>query len=225
MFRRWIPKLNTNEIAAIGLFVTVVIAAIYFLQLVAMQHSVTEQRNAVTQQIHAIRVDQRAWMNVRITLPDRVTFKEGEQLSIPLQMSNTGKTPASKVEIYVFSDFLPTSQAPQFGGRYALKFGCGVVMPNSPPVTLTVSPTQLTPEQTRLPNPVVGKPIIVTPDINKALADGSRYIVTSGFLVYDDIFHKNHRFQFCSFVSNDAFHWMDTARPCVDYNKIDDEEE
>ena len=39
--RRWIRGLNATEIAALGLFVTVTIAVIYFLQLLAMQRTVT----------------------------------------------------------------------------------------------------------------------------------------------------------------------------------------
>lgn len=39
-FRQWIRSLETNEIAAAGLFVTIVIATIYFFQLLSMQDTV-----------------------------------------------------------------------------------------------------------------------------------------------------------------------------------------
>lgn len=94
--RQWISKLHGNEIAVIGLFVTVIIAVVYFFQLLSMQDTVTE----MTKQT---RLSVRPWIgldegpNAIETTPLQIDKDGNASLVYKIVAKNYGSTPAANV--------------------------------------------------------------------------------------------------------------------------------
>jgi hypothetical protein len=95
-FRRWIRSLETTEIAVAGLFVTVIIAAIYFFQLLSMQDTVTAMEKQT-------RLSVRPWVGLdeglnAIQTTALVIDKDGNAgLNYIIHAKNYSNTPAANV--------------------------------------------------------------------------------------------------------------------------------
>ncbi|MGA2204334.1 MAG: hypothetical protein ABSG40_20510 [Terriglobales bacterium] len=95
-FRRWLRSLQTNEIAVAGLFVTVIIAAIYFFQLLSMQDTVKEMGRQT-------RLSVRPWIgldegpNAIENTPLQIDKDGNASLVYKIVAKNYGSTPAANV--------------------------------------------------------------------------------------------------------------------------------
>lgn len=207
-----IRKPDPFDVALWGLVIAVGVGVIYYFQLLAM-------RDSITQQVHTIRVDQRAWVGLRTQLTDNPRLDlppDNQELSIPIQVSNTGKTPAKDVKVIIINTYLrPITERQDFpkGPGYALEIGYGIMMPNSPPQIVQITPTQ------------EGKKVTMSPELRKVILDGTKYFDVYGWLTYEDFFHKRHRTDFCFFFSGDAGRVSKPAEDCVNHNQMDEEEE
>jgi len=95
-FRRWIRSLHTSEVSVTGLLVTVLIAAIYFLQLLSMQDTVKEMEKQT-------RLSVRPWIgldegpNAIETTPLQIDKDGNASLVYKIVTKNYGNTPATNV--------------------------------------------------------------------------------------------------------------------------------
>lgn len=158
---------------------------------------------------HNFKVDERAWVNLRNEMAEsqRIDLPpDGQQLSIPIQVSNIGKTPAKDVTVFMSSAYLPIDQSPDFDGAPNAEIGYGSMMPNAPPVVI----------------PIMPKRLILNPEIRNAFLNGSNYLDIYGRITYEDIFDNPHKARFCFFFGSDIAHMKKAAENCVKYNQIED---
>ena len=187
----------------------------------------TFQTNTLTER--ALRIDKRAWMDIGnpAKLPDNCS------ILTPIQISNTGRIPARKVEIRIAAAVLPKESIPDFGlavtqtiptqGTTGLWFTAGVVMPNSPPLILDdFGPKNNPTSHVILQSETItaAAPMLYTPDLKDKINKGDWYVEVHGRITYDDAF-GSHWIQFCKFMASHSFHFTNSAKQCVDYNDTD----
>ena len=108
------------------LVVTVIIAAIYFFQLLSMQQSVELTRKAM-------KIDQRAWLVAAI--PTNLSLT-GADIPADIKLTDIGKTVAMHVVGKVVGMVMPRGAAPtldQYTGHASMTFNSGAVYPSTQP--------------------------------------------------------------------------------------------
>ena len=170
---------------------------------------------------HNFKIDQRAWIDFRLKSPTNGRMDlppVGQEWSIPLQISNTGKTYARDVHVQVRDSLSPINKRTDFNvSGFVLEFGYGFLLPSTPPEIVSIAPTYWAPDgKTQIQ-------IFVDPTIRKQIDEGSKYLDVFGWITYQDIFKKEHSSQFCFFIGSDTAHMSKAAEDCVNFNKIDDE--
>jgi hypothetical protein len=158
----------------------------------------------------ALLVDQRAWISVAI--PTNFPL-EGTSILAPLQIANTGKTPAKDVEGDIIATVLKKGVEPVFDfslGHPHNRLYAGAVFPNAP-IPTTVPIVRY--------GPMVPEPIVPTPELRQEIAGGQSFIILYGKITYADIFGVQHWTAFCT-GSGPAIQTSDLKK-CISYNDID----
>jgi hypothetical protein len=185
----------------ITLFLTALTLAVYFTQAYYMRK--------------AMRVDQRAWVNIPIPSNFPMT---GTSIPVTLQIIDTGKTPARIESGKFVGTILEKGEHPHIGefnvGHPYNKFTLGAVYPNSP-VPLSIE-LQHYGDKTQ-------QAIPVDETLRQEIANGKKYIIVFGRIEYTDMFDLHHWSQFCT-GSGSAID-SDDLRHCVLYNDFDAEED
>jgi hypothetical protein len=160
------------------------------------------------------RTDQRAWVKLQIfpdaTIP--IDFTAGNVITVPVRISNVGKTVALNNKLFLFVDVLSPNQSPNLthaGQDHAFGFHShtGAFFPNAF-------------NDLRIPriNPADGKEVPTTIEEAKDLA---KYVAVYGTVEYDDIFGVHHWTNFCEpIVLAGSFN----ASACIDSNAVDHNE-
>lgn len=161
-----------------------------------------------------MRQDQRAWLDIVIG-----NFQWGLNVpvSVPVIITNMGKTPARKFRVAVVVEVLTIDKSPDLSDKL-----------NTPAVTETAG--IMTPHSV---STLKGQTFLVDPsDKSKAipwnlgetdklnLEIGKTYWVAHGMLWYDDIFKTSHWRKFCTFGSPKPGILMPTGA-CSEYNNVD----
>lgn len=182
-----------------------------------------DQATAAQESVKAIqkqmRQDQRAWMHFSETKITMTANAQGEvDVTVPLTMFATGKTPAKKVRMEFAMEIVKNEQNGITGFPYAyiprLQDTTGIIVPGEPQSTFTVhllkgiKGTQLA--ETRL----------LSVNEYQDLVKGKTFLIVYGRIRYRDIFNIPHETRYCHFLSpsgKDAY-----ASRCTEYNGIDD---
>ena len=191
----------------------------------------THRTNTLTER--AMRIDKRAWMDVKSDIGNPAKLPDNCSILTPIQISNTGRIPARRVEIRIATAVLPKDTSPDFGlapnqkgpaqGTTGVWYAAGVIMPNSPPFTLDdFGPKNNTTSHVILQPEVVtaAAPLLYTPDLKDKINKGEWYVEVHGRITYDDAF-GSHWIQFCKFMASHSFQFTNSAKQCVDYNDTD----
>jgi hypothetical protein len=197
--------------------ITLIIAAELGLAIYALEESKLQGevlRDLKDNEERAARLNERPWMNVAVGQGQLV---DGQPLVMPIQITNSGKTPAKNVQGTIVLNLLHKGEEPGFiyetgHPRYAIDVG--MMAPNFPNrLSWAVLPKNLPPSA-----PL--KPISVSSVIRQGINDGSLYIAAHGRITYDDIFGKSHWMTFCSYAQNPPITGPDAAK-CSQHNDVD----
>lgn len=164
-----------------------------------------------------MRIDERAWVNVSV---GKAPMIDNSPLQIPVTLTNDGRTPALNVTGNIVINLLRYGEEPDLIYKkghpaYAIEVkALTAKLPQNLP--FNVLPKYLDSEK-----PLV--PINVTPQLRRAIADGTLYIVVHARLEYDDVFGIHHWIQFCGHASNGipGIQQQSPGQACGDYNDVD----
>ena len=152
------------------------------------------------------KIDQRAWISVTTTGFDASVNKPAVA---GLQIVNTGKTPARRVEGVAIARKMEADKEDIEDFYYPTGnyLTVGNIFPNG---------------TSKLDIPVVDKnydPIIGTPELINDATNKRIYFVIYGKLSYEDAFGRNHWFSFCALSKNVTFNQV--PQRCSSYNDFD----
>jgi hypothetical protein len=185
---------------------------------VAVRNGIEESSNRSKEALDAtignFRQEQRAWIGISIPRFSIADQKDGDVIHAPIIISNTGRTPARKIEISANVTILKkgtdalilnSEGRPKHG--VLLRFGS--VQPNeiigdfSIPAIDTFKGT-------------IGS-VKMTPEIRAGIPDGSYTFVIHGRLTYFDYFGKEHWVRFCHYANG----LFGGTEECFSYNDFD----
>ena len=135
---------------------------------------------------------------------------DGSSIPAPIQIANTGKTPAKDVEGDIVATVLKKGEEPSFDfstGHPHNKLYAGAIFPNAP-INTTISVVRYgsqTPEA-----------VVPTPELRQQIANGESFIIFYGKITYVDVFDVSHWTAFCT-GSGSA---MGDLRKCLSYNDV-----
>jgi hypothetical protein len=162
----------------------------------------TKQTTILENQLRAMRVDQRAWINVQIKI---TKLEEGQPLQGMVTFSNTGKTPAKKVGGTGSIQKVAANKSPKVQGFHDTVIS-GLILPGG-----------------ELPLPVTSRDdksaINLTKTDIEELRSGKAYIAILGKFGYDDIYDTTHWIKYCLWKDFSAGTY--SAAECVNHNEID----
>ncbi|HXM95758.1 MAG TPA: hypothetical protein VOA64_16150 [Candidatus Dormibacteraeota bacterium] len=180
------------------------------------------QANAAQESVKAIqrqmRQDQRAWMTISSGNTDfaKKTVESKEVLvTIPITITNTGKTPAKRVVTEIVVENVSMSKAPSFSYVVARTTDVGgAILPNAAH-QIAVQPLEFVPETKEFRT----KPLS---DLEyQELLAGKSYMATYGRIEYKDVFGVKHWFKFCSLALLSPKNVTMAPKACADYNDVD----
>ena len=156
----------------------------------AIESSERQSSLALESSIETFRNDQRAWIGVEIIEAHPPTINVGDPAYITFAFKNTGKTPARNVRATITKDPVQTGIRPDFTYARERTARYGILPPNgSAHVTLSVANSISTGDL---------RPII--PPILTALVNGTIIYYIHGFVLYGDIFDREHWMTICYFA-------------------------
>jgi hypothetical protein len=161
----------------------------------------------------SLRLDQRAWVSVAI--PASFPFN-GRSIPATIQMTSTGKTPATGVQGDVVATILVKGEKLAFEdysvGHPHNRLHAVAIFPNAPiPATLLVAKYGPASEQYVIPDG----------SLRKDIANGNRFIVFYGEITYSDVFGVKHWTRFCTTTVTAV---LDNLKDCISYNNVDGNE-
>jgi hypothetical protein len=188
-------------------------------QVGAAQDSVKAIQRQMTQ-------DQRPWVSLNLNWPSvkgpkgeplgtLVQVTENEPLSVPVQITNTGKTAARNVHASMFVDVVKTDEEPRLNSSKdrAWKFESGTLFPNTPSGFLAYR---------QEPNKNALEAFsVLTPTENQELKNGQAYLSIHGEIKYEDVFRNHHWTKFCFWFPMTLAPKYYTAQDCAKYNGVD----
>lgn len=213
-FRLQIGLLIATVLAFIAAFAY---ARIAYKQWRAMGSALRESQRQTAVSINSSRLEQRAWIQTTIRLPD--AMRSGTPFSIPVKIENTGKTPAKNVFGYVVVNFFPATEAPRLEvpENWQL-FKYGMLAAGRGDETkydlLSTKPVKDASHIAHIP----------TRDDVMAFAGRKTRLVTYGKLCYDDAFGVHHWLTFCQYTPIGEREDQPLIH-CVNYNAADSYEE
>ena len=192
-----------------------------------IQKSADAAKDAATTQTRAFYLEQRAWI---VPSPRGApTFIVGQEITTPLAILNTGKTPAlslnSDVGVWLFKkNELPEFVYKETSGHPVYKIRGGTIFPNEPDApTSTISYAVVEHGKEFIHRKA--KPVVLTKELNENLQFGDDlWIATLGQFTYNDVFGTPHWTHFCwvvTFPGTIAKPVQPGKQVCSNYNDID----
>ena len=159
-------------------------------------------------QLHTMRVDQRPWMVVGSNIPPPV---ENQPLLVRLNVANTGKTAAKRVQQTFIVRILKTTELPIFDYNVPnVRAFAGVVASNQPsPINV---PVLASVDDAGNPNPRR----MTKADVDD-FTSGKSYIFVFGKIEYYDVYDVAHWLHFCFWSARGGA----PTKTCTDYNDTD----
>lgn len=161
-------------------------------------------------QLHAQRIDQRAWIKIEHVLEE---ITENKPLWVKIHVTNTGKTPAKRVDGLFWLQKVASQASPNFaspGGAHQASF-TGILLPSSPINVRAARFTEQTPD-------IFNPPNLTKSDVED-IKYGRAYIAIFGKVTYFDIFDIPHWITFCGWEVRANGNY--SAMECAEYNNID----
>jgi hypothetical protein len=159
------------------------------------------------------RIDQRCWEKIEVIRNAgskiAIDWAAGKQITVPLRISNSGKTVALQNNLTVFVEVLSPSESPNLrhvGQQHAIGFHS---------FTGAFFPNEVQDFQVPRLNPDDGTSELTT---DAEAADQTKYIAVYGIVEYDDVFGKHHWTKFCHPINLSSPY---NAADCVNYNDVD----
>jgi len=161
----------------------------------------------------ALHLDQRAWIDVSFGMP---VLKENSPISVPITVTNTGKTAAKTFEGYIVIASVKREDEPLFGGldkpgEGRVPMRVGILLPNRPTSVMFVAVKPGTQNREQ---------VFLTPSLNQEIQNGQSVILAYGRINYTDIFGTKHWIKFCG--SHGALIGV-APKKCSSYNDIDND--
>lgn len=163
-----------------------------------------------------MRQDQRAWLQVRLSLPD--TLAENQPVTGLSQLTNIGRTPAAKKVINeMVIEMVPNGSQPEFKYNYIprLTETVGVILPNLPPENSTPQLFH------RKENSDIPEPTLLTHDDILNLTSGRAYLVIHSRVRYYDVFGASHWIKSCAWKPYSTSNHLFTVGKCTAYQDVD----
>lgn len=178
------------------------------------------QWEAMRGQLAEMRKDQRAWLYA--TEGSRPLLVVGRALPAVVNLTDTGKTPATKVYAEIYVEVVPNGASPHFenGGMRSIQ-ETGLILPNTVPEFKGVPLSVWRWRYKFGGKPHEGEPYPLAQTEFDSLSRGDSWIALHGIVRYQDVFHVDHWTKFC-FWSNELKVGSYTAQSCTAYNSTDD---
>jgi hypothetical protein len=186
-------------------------------QLKVAQQQAKAAQDSVSATQDQMRLSERAWMSITMGAISKPV--EGQRMSIPVTITNTGKTVAKRITLMVrirqVENTLAAEKAMIFSYDEPGTFSeaVGFLAPNDAPLTQEVATMEIDPA-TKYP-----RPILLSHTNFERLNNSVDFMLAYAQLTYFDIFGVQHWVRSCVYVlppSNGAY-----ARKCTDYRDID----
>jgi len=195
----------------------------------------TAQESLLTAQRQLV-IDQRAWL--KFSDDPATQFLKGQPISIPIHVTNIGKTPAEHLWWAIYTSFVPSGEEPDLPGKHIVPGDSIYKLDRSsarqthilheeyersllyPADHDDATATRL--ERVRENGAFRVQPAPLLSPEWESFATGKSYIVVFGEVWYLDIFGVTHWTSFC--VSKTAT-GGNTSRKCVEYGKVDNNTE
>jgi len=164
-------------------------------------------------------IDQRAWIGIIV---GRSAMVDGQPLVMPIQITNTGKTPAFNMHGKIVINLLSENEEPDFSyvhghPSYEVAPGGQTLLPNLPQNLQFPA----LPKYDTAPDKPLNH-VIVNDSVRRAANSGQSYIVVHGEIFYDDVFEIHHWIKFCDYAHNIVgFREHSVANTCGPYNDVD----
>jgi hypothetical protein len=198
------------------LITTIVIAWIYYHQLQQMVKTTTATKEAITDSDRNFRIDERAWIEIQVPNIDFRRETIGKIFVVPIEIINTGKTPARNIQIKGVVSIvrnrsglvdLPSGDITH---GYSL-MRIGIMQPNQ-----SIKDWSLA----ALDTDGVSKPVTTTQAIRDHVMDASYSVVVHGRVIYEDAFGGEHWLTFC----HNSNGLIGGSPQCFEYNNFDRDE-
>ena len=184
----------------------------------AAKGQIAQAQKALDASLAASRLDQRAWV---VITPGKEDIKINEPIYLPLEFSNTGKTPAINTQGFIVFMFVGRTDILNFNQQGILPMDFKTLFPNEKRLEhiplITREDVASEPTPTVLTQPLIG-----------ALRVGELSTVVFGKISYRDVFGTSHWMKFCEYVSMPlaparrlAFLSSSNRARCANYNEID----
>jgi len=184
-------------------------------QLGISQQQVDAAQDSVKAIQRQMRQDQRAWLDIGF---GNFQWSVNAPVSVPVLVTNVGKTPAIKFLAIVVVEVLTIDKPPDLGKELkvpAISQSAGIMTPHTIATlkgqTLLVDPSDKT----------KAVPWNLRETDRLSLETGKTYWVAHGMLWYEDIFKAHHWRKFCTFGSPSKTDILTPTRACSDYNTVD----
>ena len=166
-------------------------------------------KNSSDTAITTMHLDQKAWLMFDADYADTLRLHRIEEITVPVQLRNIGKTPARKIDGFVEVDEVPVNDVPKFdytNPPRPIRLQGGLIYPGFPN---TSEAAELTNDRT---------PVLATPEKRRKFENGKLAFVVWGRIAYEDIFGDGHWIKFCHSITNSP---LGKFKACTDQNTID----
>lgn len=163
----------------------------------------TNQTTILENQLRAMRIDQRAWINVKLQIDQ---IEAGQPLHGTVKVVNTGKTPAKKVAGTASVQKVANNKSPKLEGLLIRTVFSALIPPGGElPLSVTSQDDKSV--------------INLTKTDIEDLRSGKAYIAVLGKLWYEDIYDTPHWIKYC--LWKDFSPGTYSAAECVNSNETD----
>lgn len=172
-------------------------------------------------QLDEMRTDQRAWITFSAGL---IQYPQDEasigivRVSVPITITNIGKTAARVIDAQFVMDYEVEGQSPDFvyDGRARTFDTIGIIFPGTP-----TQPFNVPFSKEMVKDPRRTEPRYLTSSEYHDLQNGNGYMAIYGQATFIDIFGRKHWVHYCTFfVAPDVAVYV-SSKACVDYNDTD----
>jgi hypothetical protein len=167
-------------------------------------------------QLDVMRKDERAWVVVTDVDFKKLKFEVGEDLSVPLTITNIGKTPATNIRGDFYIELIPNGAVPHFESPVLVRMttSVGLLIPNAKMTIVAERANQGINPAKPDPEPVTDAEIA---DYNA----GGSWIAEHGALTYQDAFGVLHFTRQCTWDGSSGK--LLQAQNCTAYNSTDNQ--
>jgi hypothetical protein len=173
------------------------------------------------EQLHEMRTDQRAWINLTVGAAKVTKDSAGNaSITVPITISNTGKSPAKKVLAEVVVEKVRNGDSPEFiyENRSRTYSVSGTLVPNA----TEEMDASLLKGKLHGTGEADSEPVFLTPFQYQDLTDGTSFLAVYARTSYVDVFDIPHSLRSCFFSKVSAPQpALTSAKACTLYNDVD----